>query len=110
MLASQVWRHTCFSISRTTGKFKLIENGKKVWEQYHPEIIEWMKYVSYNVSEAVERIKINKKLNLLQFTQVFLNYKMVIKDVSILQLTCAKCKNIIFKTFVFKSFLLSSWY
>ena len=45
----QVWRHTCFSISRSTGKFKLIENGVKVWEQYHPEIIEWMKYVSYNV-------------------------------------------------------------
>ena len=44
----QVWRHTCFSISRKSGKFKLVENGVKVWEKKYPEVIDWMKSISEN--------------------------------------------------------------
>ena len=38
-----VWRHTCFSLSRTTGRFRLVENGEKVWDKTTPEVVEWMK-------------------------------------------------------------------
>ena len=38
-----VWRHTCLSLSRSTGRFKLVENGKKVWDKTTPEVVDWMK-------------------------------------------------------------------
>ena len=37
------------SLSRRTGKFKLIENGIKYVEKESEEIIEWMKSVSNKV-------------------------------------------------------------
>ena len=37
------------SLSRRTGKFKLVENGMKYVEKESEEIIEWMKYVSTKV-------------------------------------------------------------
>ena len=46
----KVWRHTCMSLSRRTGKFKLVENGMKYVEKESEEIIEWMKYVSTEVN------------------------------------------------------------
>ena len=38
-----VWRHSCFSLNRSTGRFKLVENGKKVWDKTTPEVVGWMK-------------------------------------------------------------------
>ena len=38
----QVWRHTCLSISSSTGKFKLVENGEKAVDKVDSTIIEWM--------------------------------------------------------------------
>lgn len=38
------------SLSRRTGKFKLVENGMKYVEKESEEIIEWMKYVSTEVN------------------------------------------------------------
>ena len=40
-----IWRHTCFSLSRSTGKFKLIENGEKAVDKLNPEIIDWMNQI-----------------------------------------------------------------
>ena len=37
------------SLSRRTGKFKLVENGMKYVEKESEEIIEWLKYVSTEV-------------------------------------------------------------
>ena len=31
------------SLSRSTGKFKLVENGVKNAERYYEELVEWMK-------------------------------------------------------------------
>ena len=46
----QVWRHSCISISRTTGKFKLIENGNKVEEKISNQLIEWMQKIDRQVT------------------------------------------------------------
>ena len=35
------------SLSRSTGKFKLVENGVKNAERYYEELVEWMKGVSH---------------------------------------------------------------
>ena len=45
----QVWRHTCLSLHRTTGRFKLVENGIKIVEKESEDIVEWMKNVSFEV-------------------------------------------------------------
>ena len=45
----QVWRHSCFSLSRSSGKFKLFENGEKAAEK-----------VSASIKESLE--KISKKV------------------------------------------------
>ena len=37
------------SLSRKTGKFKLVENGIKFVEKEMKEIVEWMKNVSFQV-------------------------------------------------------------
>ena len=48
---NKVWRHTCLSINRNTGKFKLVENGIKIVEKESNDIVEWMKSVSFEVRE-----------------------------------------------------------
>merc|ERR1712241_81423 len=40
-----VWRHSCFSLSRSSGKFKLFENGQKVAEK-----------VSVSIKESLEKL------------------------------------------------------
>ena len=47
-----MWRHTCITLSRRTGKFKVVENGIKYIEKESEEIIEWMKYVSTKVNQT----------------------------------------------------------
>ena len=44
-----VWRHTCMSISRTSGKFVLIENGDQAVSSVNSDIVDWMKLVSKRV-------------------------------------------------------------
>ena len=38
----QIWRHTCFSLNGKTGRFKLVENGEKLWDKITPEMVGWM--------------------------------------------------------------------
>ena len=45
----QVWRHTCFSTSRTTGKYKLVENGQLFAEKYTDDIIKYMAKIPMEV-------------------------------------------------------------
>ena len=39
----EVWRHTCFSLDRSTGRFVIVEDGKLQWDKTTPEVVEWMK-------------------------------------------------------------------
>ena len=39
------------SLHRTTGKFKLVENGIKIVEKESNDIVEWMKSVSFEVEK-----------------------------------------------------------
>ena len=48
-LVFKVWRHTCLSISRSTGKFKLMENGEKAVDKYNTEIVDWMSTIKDKV-------------------------------------------------------------
>ena len=46
----QIWRHTCLSMSRTTGKFKLVENGKVVADKISDDIIKYMEKIPVQVT------------------------------------------------------------
>ena len=45
----QVWRHSCISLSRITGRFKLIENGQIIDEKYSDEIVQYMQRIPVEV-------------------------------------------------------------
>ena len=45
-----LWRHTCFSINRVTGRFKLVENGKKVWDKVVPDVVNWMGKMNFTAN------------------------------------------------------------
>ena len=45
----QVWRHSCFSLSRSSGKFKLFENGQKAAEKFSVSIKESLEKLSRKV-------------------------------------------------------------
>ena len=49
MFDFMVWRHSCLSLSRTTGKFKLVENGKVAADEYSSDIINFMKKIPVEV-------------------------------------------------------------
>ena len=49
----QVWRHTCLSISSSTGKFKLVENGEKAVDKVDSTIIEWMNDIPKKVCISI---------------------------------------------------------
>ena len=38
-----MWRHTCFSFHRLTGRFLIVEDGVVRWDQATPEVQGWMK-------------------------------------------------------------------
>ena len=46
----QVWRHSCMSLSRTTGKFKLVENGNVALEKYTNETYNYLQKIPFAVS------------------------------------------------------------
>ena len=46
----KVWRHTCLSMSRTTGKFKLVENGHLLADKFSEDIIKYMAKIPVEVS------------------------------------------------------------
>ena len=37
------------SINRKTGKFKLVENGKKAVDKYNKEVVDWMSQMTNKV-------------------------------------------------------------
>ena len=45
-----VWRHTCFSLSKSTGRFRLVENGVKAVDKPNKEIIGWMRTIPTRLS------------------------------------------------------------
>ena len=49
-LTPQVWRHSCMSLSRTTGKFKLVENGNVALEKYTNETYNYLQKIPFVVS------------------------------------------------------------
>ena len=53
MFDFMVWRHSCLSLSRTTGKFKLVENGKVAADEYSSDIINFMKKIPVEVYNSV---------------------------------------------------------
>ena len=44
-----MWRHTCVSMSRTTGKFKVVENGEVLADKHADEIVKVMEQVPVQV-------------------------------------------------------------
>ena len=48
----QVWRHTCLSMSRTTGKFKLVENGHLLADKFSEDIIKYMAKIPVEVKAS----------------------------------------------------------
>ena len=49
----KVWRHTCLSMSRTTGKFKLVENGHLLADKFSEDIIKYMAKIPVEVSTLI---------------------------------------------------------
>ena len=43
------WRHSCISLSRATGRFKLVENGQIAADKYSDEIIKNMEKIPHEV-------------------------------------------------------------
>ena len=58
----QVWRHSCFSLSRSSGKFKLFENGEKAAEKVSASIKESLEKISKKVRLKVYLYIIGNKL------------------------------------------------
>ena len=46
----QVWRHSCVSISRSTGRFMLVENGVVAADKVSQELVQWMETIPVEVS------------------------------------------------------------
>ena len=44
-----VWRHTCFSINKKSGRVKLVENGVKYVDKISPEIVGWLEQMTDKV-------------------------------------------------------------
>ena len=53
ILEPQVWRHSCMSLSRTTGKFKLVENGNVALEKYTNETYNYLQKIPFVVSTLI---------------------------------------------------------
>ena len=67
MFDFMVWRHSCLSLSRTTGKFKLVENGKVAADEYSSDIINFMKKIPVEVYNSASS---------------FISYKLLCSSVS----------------------------
>ena len=48
----QEWRHSCISLSRATGRFKLVENGQIAADKHSDEIIKNMEKIPHEVRYA----------------------------------------------------------
>ena len=70
----QVWRHSCFSLSRSSGKFKLFENGQKAAEK-----------VSVSIKESLE--KLSKKVWFKNYLSNHHNSKLFSQACSLLVVT-----------------------
>ena len=49
-ISVQVWRHSCVSISRSTGRFMLVENGAVAADKISQELVQWMETIPVEVS------------------------------------------------------------
>ena len=49
MISLEVWRHTCLSIGRLSGRIKVVENGQVYVDKYSQVIIDNMKQIQLQV-------------------------------------------------------------